>query len=102
MLKAKVDALDASNKRLHMALVLEVTGLETEIVSEYQNRFVLFGAEESEQKIASRLIGKLMEQAGDGLVRKIEHKEQQKIVNNCISDTSKVKINKDVYKDLIK
>lgn len=28
--------------------------------------------------------------------------EQQKIVNNCISDTSKVKINKDVYKDLIK
>lgn len=28
--------------------------------------------------------------------------EQQKIVNECISDTSKVKINKDVYKDLIK
>ena len=84
VLKAKVDALDASNKRLHMALVLEVTGLETEIVSEYQNRFVLFGAEESEQKIASRLIGKLMEQAGDGLVRKIEHKEQQKIENKAL------------------
>lgn len=79
VLKVKVDSLDASNKRLHMALVLEITGLEKEIVSEYQNRFVLFGAEENEQKIASRLISKLIEQASDGLVRKIEHKEQQKI-----------------------
>ncbi len=79
LLKAKVDALDAGNKRLHMALVLEIIGLETEIVSEYQNRFVLFGAEENEQTIASRLMSKLIEQAGDGLRRKIEHKEQQKL-----------------------
>lgn len=87
VLKAKVDALDASNKRLHMALVLEIEGLDTEIVSEYQNRFVLFGAEENEQKIASRLIGKLMEQAGDGMVRKIEHKEQQKLENKVLGRT---------------
>ena len=87
VLKAKVDSLDASNKRLHMALVLEIEGMETEIVSEYQNRFVLFGAEENEQKIASRLIGKLMEQAGDGVVRKIEHKEQQKLESKVLGRT---------------
>lgn len=79
VLKAKIDALDAGNKRLHMALVLEVEGLEKEIVSEYQNRFVLFGAEEDNQKIASRLLAKLIEQAGDAAVRKIEHKEQEKL-----------------------
>ena len=79
VLKAKIDALDAGNKRLHMALVLEVEGLEKEIVSEYQNRFVLFGAEEDNQKIASRLLSKLIEQAGDAAVRKIEHKEQEKL-----------------------
>ena len=70
-----------------MALVLEIEGMETEIVSEYQNRFVLFGAEENEQKIASRLIGKLMEQAGDGVVRKIEHKEQQKLESKVLGRT---------------
>ncbi len=84
VLKAKIDALDASNKRLHMALVLEITGLEKEVVSEYQNRFVLFGAEEDNQQIASRLISKLVEQAGDGLVRKIENKEQQKLEDKTL------------------
>lgn len=87
VLKAKVDALDASNKRLHMALVLEISGLEKEIVSEYQNRFVLFGAEENEQNIASRLISKLIEQAGDGAVRKIEHKEQKKLETATLGRT---------------
>ncbi len=84
VLKVAVDALDAGNNRLHMALVLEITGIEKEIVSEYQNRFVLFGAEEDKQQIASRLISKLIEQAGDGLIRKIEHKEQQKIENKLL------------------
>ena len=87
VLKAKVDALDASNKRLHMALVLEITGLEKEVVSEYQNRFVLFGAEESEQSIASRLISKLIEQAGDGAVRKIEQNEQKKLETMTLGRT---------------
>ncbi|MBQ8869805.1 MAG: hypothetical protein IJ019_00330 [Alphaproteobacteria bacterium] len=87
VLKAKVDSLDAANKRLHMALVLEISGLEKEIVSEYQNRFVLFGAEENEQKTAARLISKLIEQAGDGAVRKIEHKQQQKLETKALGRT---------------
>ena len=87
VLTVKVDALDAGNKRLHMALVLEIDGLEKEIVSEYQNRFVLFGAEEDNQKIASRLISKLIEQAGDGAVRKIEHREQEKLETKALGRT---------------
>ncbi|MBE6451227.1 MAG: hypothetical protein E7016_04615 [Alphaproteobacteria bacterium] len=87
VLKVKVDALDAANKRLHMALVLEIFGLEKEIVSEYQNRFVLFGAEEDEQKTAARLISKLIEQAADGVVRKIEHKQQQKLETKALGRT---------------
>lgn len=85
VLKAKIDALDAAHKRLQMVVVLEVSGLDkNEIVSEYQNRFVLFGAEEDEQKIAARLIKKLLQNASDGVVRKIEHQEQLKLEKNVI------------------
>ncbi len=76
LLKAKVDKLDAGHKRLQMVVLLEISGLKDEIVNEYQNRFVLFGAEEDEQQTASRLLEKLLENAGDGALRKIEHNEQ--------------------------
>lgn len=76
VLKAKVDNLDAAHKRLQMVVSLEVTGLKTEAVNEYQNRFVLFGAEEDEQQTAVRLLNKLIETAGANVLRKIEHNEQ--------------------------
>lgn len=79
ILKAKVDKLDAGNKRLQMVVSLEISGLDKNLVSEYQNRFVLFGAEEDEQKIASRLMAKLIKQAGEGALRKIEHNEQVRL-----------------------
>lgn len=76
VLKAKVDNLDAAHKRLQMVVSLEITGLKNEPVNEYQNRFVLFGAEENEQQIAARLLNKLIETAGANVLRKIEHNEQ--------------------------
>lgn len=76
VLKAKVDKLDAGHKRLQMVVVLEINGLKEEAVNEYQNRFVLFGAEENEQETASRLLEKLLSNAGEGVLRKIEHQEQ--------------------------
>ena len=79
VLKAKVDKLDAGHKRLQMVVTLEIYGLEEGVVNEYQNRFVLFGAEEDEQKTASRLLNKLLENAGDGALRKIEHHEQERL-----------------------
>ena len=45
-------------------------------MNEYQNRFVLFGAEENEQQTAARLLNKLIETAGANVLRKIEHNEQ--------------------------
>ena len=76
VLKAKVDNLDAAHKRLQMVVSLEITGLKNETVNEYQNRFVLFGAEENEQQTAARLLNKLIETAGASVLRKIEHNEQ--------------------------
>ena len=77
VLKAKVDKLDAGHKRLQMVVTLEISGLEEDVVNEYQNRFVLFGAEEDEQETAARLLKKLLENAGDGALRKLEHHEQK-------------------------
>ncbi len=79
LLKAKVDSLDATHKRLHMVLSLDVDGLEENVVNIFQNRFILFSNEDSEQSIASRLIKKLIIQASKSAVRQIERKEQIKL-----------------------
>lgn len=87
VLKAKVDTLDAGHKRLQMVVSIDIAGVGDGVVNEYQNRFVLFGAEENEQQIASRLIKKLLENAGDGAVRKIERSEQLKIEKKALGKT---------------
>lgn len=87
VMKAKVDLLDAGHKRLQMVVSIEISGLEKDAVDEYQNRFVLFGAEENEQQIASRLIRKLLENACDGVRRKIEHNEQLKFEQKTFGKT---------------
>lgn len=83
-LKGKVDALDATHKRLQMVVVLDVDGLENDTQSIAQNRFLLFGAEENEQDIAKRLLKKLLEAAGQETVRHIERKEQLKLEQNML------------------
>ena len=87
VLKAKVDALDASHKRLQMVVVLDIKGLEDGVVSVTQNRFLLFSEEENEQDIANRLIKKLLEAAGSEAVRKIEINEQAKLEKNTLGRT---------------
>lgn len=87
VLKAKVDTLDAGHKRLQMVVIIEISGIGDDIVNEYQNRFILFGAEDNEQQIAARLIKKLLENAGDGAVRKIERSEQLKIEKKALGKT---------------
>lgn len=79
LLKAKVDALDSSHKRLQMVVTLDVSGIEPDITSVHQNRFLLFSAEDDEQEIAARLIKKLLDQAAKDTLRLIEHKEQLKL-----------------------
>jgi len=84
VLKAKTDALDSTHKRLHMVLNLEISGLEDETVNVVQNRFVLFSTEENDQNVATRLLKKLLTQAGKDAVRKIEKKEQTKLEQNLL------------------
>jgi hypothetical protein len=87
VLKAKVDSLDASHKRLQMVVAIEIEGLEKDPVTTYQNRFVLFGAEENEQQIAARLIRKLLQGAGDEARRRLEHAEQTKFEKAALGKT---------------
>jgi len=87
VLKAKVDALDPTHKRLQMVVALEVSGLDEDTQTLVQNRFILFSTEEDEQDIAARLIKKLLDAAGADMVRKIEHKEQLKLEQNTLGRT---------------
>lgn len=84
VLKAKTDLLDSTHKRLHMVLNLEISGLEDETVNVVQNRFVLFSTEENDQNVATRLLKKLLIQAGKDAVRKIEKKEQAGLEQNLL------------------
>ncbi len=84
LLKAEVDALDATHKRLQMVIVLEVDGLEDETKSIAQNRFLLFASQQNEQETADRLMKKLLEAAGSDAVRQIERKEQKKLEQNTL------------------
>lgn len=83
-LKGKVDALDATHKRLQMVIVLDVEGLEDSPQSISQNRFLLFSSEEYEQDIAKRLLKKLLEASAQEAVRQIERKEQKKLEQNAL------------------
>lgn len=87
VLKAKIDKLDAGHKRLQVVVTIDISGLGSEIISEYENRFVLFGAEEDEQQIAARLIRKLLEDAGQDVLRRIEHHEQIRYEEKTLGKT---------------
>jgi len=84
LLKAKVDTLDKSHKRLQMVLVLEISGLSDENRVVSQNRFLLFSSENDEQEIASRLIKKLINAAAQEAMRKIELKEQKRLEEKTV------------------
>ncbi|MBR2300018.1 MAG: hypothetical protein IJ870_05550 [Alphaproteobacteria bacterium] len=87
LLKAKVDALDETHKRLQMVVALEISGLEDETLTSSQNRFLLFSAGDNEQEIASKLLKKLINACALDAMRKIEIKEQQKLEQNTFGHT---------------
>ena len=60
VLKAKIDKLNAATNRLQVVVALTLTDTKTgESVTEHQNRFILFAAEDDAQKTASALVVKL-------------------------------------------
>lgn len=87
MLKAKVDSLDSSHKRMQMVVSLEISGLSDSIVTVSQNRFLLYFAQDNQNEITERLLKKLLEAAGNDAVRKIENAEQKKLEQNALGHT---------------
>ena len=87
LLKAKVDSLDASHKRIQMVVTLEISGLKDDIVIVSQNRFLLYFAQDNQNDITTRLLQKLLEAAGADAVRKIEMAEQQKLEQRAVGHT---------------
>lgn len=87
VLKAKVDNLDNEHKRLQMVVSIEIDNLKDDVADIVQNRFVLFDAEQNEQEVAKRLIGKLLDQGADSALRQIEHAEQLKLEENTLGKT---------------
>ena len=87
LLKAKVDSLDSSHKRIQMVVTLEISGLKDDIVVISQNRFLLYFAQDNQNDITTRLLQKLLEAAGADAVRKIEMAEQQKLEQRAVGHT---------------
>ena len=73
VLRAKVDPINDNNNRLQMVVALELRNAENHImITEHQNRFVLFTAQDNEQDVAFRLLKKLFKNAAKLLYKKIE------------------------------
>lgn len=87
LLKAKVDSLDSSHKRIQMVVTLEISGLKEDIVVVSQNRFLLYFVQDNQNDITTRLLQKLLEAAGADAVRKIEIAEQQKLEQRAVGHT---------------
>lgn len=84
LLKAKVDLLDTTHKRIQMVVALEISGLAEDIVVVSQNRFLLYFAQENQNEITERLLKKLLEAAGADATRKIETTEQKKLEQSTL------------------
>ena len=73
VLKARVDNINSQTSRMQIVAVLELTDtLTSETITEHQNRFVLFNAEDDAQKVASDLTKKLFSAGLEKLLPKIK------------------------------
>ena len=73
VLRAKIDQINEEKSRLHMVISLELRNKDGEsIITEHQNRFVLFSIGDNEQEIAFRLLKKLFKNAAQLLYKRVE------------------------------
>ncbi|MBR2137474.1 MAG: hypothetical protein IJ852_05935 [Alphaproteobacteria bacterium] len=73
--KADVDELDAQNHKMHMIVKLNVTNngaQNADEINDKQNHFILFKADEDEQKVADKLIVKLLNRAVTNVNNQLE------------------------------
>lgn len=88
VLRAKVDPINQKTYRLQMVIQLELTDTASGTsVTEHQNRFILFESSEDEQKVASRLMKKLLEKGCRRLLPKIKapQNSEQRRQNSVIT-----------------
>ena len=81
--KATVDKIDNSNYKMQMILNMEITSDKIsgfEKLSDIQNHFILFPAEEDEQKVADDLIKKLLKKSAFSSTKKIETAIQNQLI----------------------
>ncbi len=73
VLRAKIDQVNEEKSRLHMVISLELRDKDGKsIITEHQNRFVLFAVDDNEQEIAFRLLKKLFKNAAQLLYKRVE------------------------------
>lgn len=80
VLKAKVDPVNKNTNRLQMVVSVELqTGRGKSLITERQNRFVLFTADEEEQEVAFKLLRKLFQNAGNLIMKRIDRDIEKQI-----------------------
>lgn len=73
VLRARIDQINEEKNRLQMVVSLELRDKDGKtIITEHQNRFILFAIEDNEQEIAFRLLKKLFKNAAQLLYKRIE------------------------------
>ncbi|MBO4294163.1 MAG: hypothetical protein J5896_01800 [Alphaproteobacteria bacterium] len=87
LLKAKPETLDADHKRIQMVVAFEISGLQDDVITVLQNRFLLYGANENQNDIVSRLLEKLIDAASLETSNKIERNEQKKLEEKAFGHT---------------
>lgn len=87
VLRAKVDAINSSTKRLQMVISVEVEFPDEKASAvEHQNRFVLFNSSENEQEVAFKLLKKLLSSAGEKIKEKVDQAERRRRPDKAFPD----------------
>ncbi len=85
--KAQVDKIDNSQHKMQMILDMEITSdkiPEFETLTDEQNHFILFSADDDEQKIADELIKKLLKKSAFGTSEKIKETIQNQLIKENV------------------
>lgn len=86
VLRAKVDPINKQTSRLQMVVALELINTkDSSVLTEHQNRFILFESTEDEQSVAASLLKKLLRKAARQIAPKIKIKEDDKQVKSVIT-----------------
>ncbi len=77
VLRAKVDNINSQTNRMQMVLMVEAQYVDEKTSStEHQNQFILFSKNDDEQKVASKLMQKLLTKAAKVILKKVEKNAQ--------------------------